>query len=108
MCVHGHEFGYRQISKSISYTRSLKAGLPFSALSIRLKLIVSFSPCQQCFSAQELVLIHGMANSSAASALDRSDLARLSPALVQQILSGACVGDTERPQPDQLTVAESK
>ncbi|XP_029918812.1 zinc transporter ZIP4-like [Myripristis murdjan] len=59
-----------------------------------------------CFSAEELVLIHGMENSSAASSLDRSDLARLSPALVQQILSGACVGDTERPQPNELTTAE--
>lgn len=65
---------------------------------------------QLCFSAEELVLIYGLAdNSSNSSALGRSDLALLSPALVQQILSGACTDVTTEPlKPDRLTVTESK
>ncbi|XP_045915099.1 zinc transporter ZIP4 isoform X1 [Micropterus dolomieu] len=61
-----------------------------------------------CFSAEELVLIYGLAdNSSNSSALGRSDLALLSPALVQQILSGACTDVTTEPlKPDKLTVTE--
>uniref|UniRef100_A0A8C9WVJ7 Zinc transporter ZIP4/12 EF-hand domain-containing protein n=1 Tax=Sander lucioperca TaxID=283035 RepID=A0A8C9WVJ7_SANLU len=62
---------------------------------------------QFCFSAKELVLIYGLAdNSSASSGLGRTDLARLSPALLQQILSGACADITEPPTPDGLTKAE--
>ncbi|XP_044028664.1 zinc transporter ZIP4-like [Siniperca chuatsi] len=62
---------------------------------------------QACFSAEELVLIYGLAdNSSASSGLGRSGLARLSPALVQQILSGACTGITEPLKPDGLTTTE--
>lgn len=64
---------------------------------------------QLCFSAEELVLIYGLAdNSSASSGLGRSGLARLSPALVQQILSGACANSTEPHISDVLTKAESK
>lgn len=64
---------------------------------------------QFCFSAEQLVLIYGLAdNSSASSGLDRSGLARLSPALVQQILSGACTNSTEPHTSDGLTKAESK
>uniref|UniRef100_UPI003AAB8F89 zinc transporter ZIP4-like n=1 Tax=Centroberyx gerrardi TaxID=166262 RepID=UPI003AAB8F89 len=64
---------------------------------------------QSCFSAEELVLIHGLVNNgSVASGLDRSDLARLSPALLQQILSGACISSSEPLQPDELTQTESK
>ncbi|KAK5855000.1 hypothetical protein PBY51_005141 [Eleginops maclovinus] len=60
-----------------------------------------------CLSAEELVLIHGLAdNSSASSGLGRTGLARLSPALVQQILSGACAEVTEHLTPDELTVIE--
>ncbi|XP_051926307.1 zinc transporter ZIP4 [Hippocampus zosterae] len=44
---------------------------------------------EHCFSAHELVLIHGLGVNS--SRLGRSDLARLSPALIQQILSKACI-----------------
>ncbi|CAJ1083399.1 zinc transporter ZIP4 isoform X2 [Xyrichtys novacula] len=62
---------------------------------------------QLCFSAKELVVIHGLQeNSSASSGLGQSGLARLSPALIQQILSGACADKTEPPTPDQLTKTE--
>ncbi|XP_035536793.1 zinc transporter ZIP4 [Morone saxatilis] len=62
---------------------------------------------QLCLSAEELVLIYGLAgNSSASSGLGRSGLAQLSPALVQQILSGACTEVTEPQKPDGLTKAE--
>ncbi|XP_061753546.1 zinc transporter ZIP4 [Nerophis ophidion] len=47
-----------------------------------------FSFSQHCFSAHELVLIHGLERPD--GVLGRSDLVRLSPALVQQVLSGAC------------------
>lgn len=64
---------------------------------------------QHCFSAEELVLIFGLAdNSSASSGLGRSDVARLSPAFVQQILSGACGDVTDQLKPDHLTKTESK
>lgn len=62
---------------------------------------------QRCFSAEELVLILGKAADNS-SVLGRSDLARLSPALVQQILSGACTDNTKPVKPDGLTVTESK
>lgn len=64
---------------------------------------------QTCFSAEELVLIHSLAkNRSASTGLGRSDLARLSPAFVQQILSGACTNIIEPPKVDELTKTESK
>nr|XP_057904070.1 zinc transporter ZIP4 isoform X2 [Doryrhamphus excisus] len=58
---------------------------------------------QHCFSAHELVLIHRLGGGHAI--LDRSDVARLSPALVQQILSGACHA-THPPAPDRLSTTE--
>ncbi|KAM8840064.1 zinc transporter ZIP4 [Spinachia spinachia] len=59
---------------------------------------------QFCASGEELLLIYGLEdNSSVSSGLSRTDLARLSPALIQQILSGACAGITEPPTPDGLT-----
>nr|XP_046274407.1 zinc transporter ZIP4 [Scatophagus argus] len=62
---------------------------------------------QSCFSAEELVLIYGLAdNSTASSGLGRSGLARLSPALIQQILSGACTDIAEPPTLDALTKTE--
>ncbi|XP_040045682.2 zinc transporter ZIP4 [Gasterosteus aculeatus] len=62
---------------------------------------------QFCASGEELLLIYGLAdNSSVSSGLSRTDFARLSPALVQQILSGACAGVTEPPTPDGLTETE--
>lgn len=60
-----------------------------------------------CFSAKELVVIYGLTdNSSASPGLGRSGLARVSPALVQQILSGACMDTTETLTPDGLTKTE--
>ncbi|XP_061903625.1 zinc transporter ZIP4-like [Entelurus aequoreus] len=60
---------------------------------------------QHCFSAHELVLIHGLEGGD--GVLGRSDLVRLSPALVQQVLSGACVA-TQPPNPEQnqLSITE--
>ncbi|CAI5690894.1 unnamed protein product [Oreochromis niloticus] len=62
---------------------------------------------QRCFSAEQLVQIYGLAeNSSASSGLGRPGLAQLSPALVQQILSGACADITDPEKPDGLSKAE--
>ncbi|XP_074543064.1 zinc transporter ZIP4 isoform X2 [Halichoeres trimaculatus] len=62
---------------------------------------------QLCFSAKELVHIYGLQeNSSDSSGLGESGLAQLSPALLQQILSGACKDITGKPTPDGLTKAE--
>uniref|UniRef100_A0A3Q1IB32 Zinc transporter ZIP4 n=1 Tax=Anabas testudineus TaxID=64144 RepID=A0A3Q1IB32_ANATE len=58
-----------------------------------------------CFSAEELVQIYGLQDNSS-SGLGRFDVARLSPAFVQQILSGACTGITEPLKPDGLTKTE--
>ncbi|XP_045082517.1 zinc transporter ZIP4-like [Coregonus clupeaformis] len=56
-----------------------------------------------CFSPEELIKIHGLNGSS----LSRSDVARLSPALVQQILSGACNSTSPPTGPsDQLSTTE--
>lgn len=60
---------------------------------------------QRCFSAEELMQIYGLSNNSS-SDLGRSNLARLSPALVQQILSGACTEVTEPLNPDILSKTE--
>ena len=71
-------------------------------------LMFHFPFFQLCFSAEELVLIHGLAdNSSTSSGLGRTDLAQLSPALVQQILSGACAEPAGPLTPDGLTTTES-
>ncbi|KAK0145801.1 Zinc transporter ZIP4 [Merluccius polli] len=62
---------------------------------------------QRCFSAEELLRIHGMMdNSSDPAAMNRSDLARLSPALVQQVLSMACADVSFPAKPDELSQAE--
>lgn len=66
----------------------------------------SFLLPQSCFSAEELVQIYGLQDNSS-SGLGRFDVARLSPAFVQQILSGACTGITEPLKPDGLTKTES-
>ncbi|XP_036809361.1 zinc transporter ZIP4-like isoform X2 [Oncorhynchus mykiss] len=56
-----------------------------------------------CFSPEELIKIHGLNGSS----LSRSDVARLSPALVQQLLSGACNSISPPTGPlDQLSTTE--
>ncbi|XP_033831182.1 zinc transporter ZIP4 [Periophthalmus magnuspinnatus] len=58
---------------------------------------------EHCFSAEELMQIYGLINSSSEAG---SDLARLSPALVQQVLSGACYGTTKPVNPDGLSQTE--
>lgn len=64
---------------------------------------------QHCFSAEQLVRIYSLGdNKSASAGLSRSDVARLSPALVEQILSGACADVTEPVKQDGLSTAESK
>ena len=62
---------------------------------------------QSCFSAEDLVLIYNLPDNRS-SGLGRSDLARLSPALVQQILSGACADVANPKTPDQLSMMERK
>ncbi|CAL1584819.1 unnamed protein product [Knipowitschia caucasica] len=54
-----------------------------------------------CFSAEELLQIYGVSNSS-----DSSELARLSPALVQQLLSGSCSVAVQPGKPDGLSRTE--
>ncbi len=77
---------------------------------INLCLTFHFTSSQVCFSAEELVMIYGLADTSSVTfALGQSGLAQLSPALIQQILSGACTATTESTaDPDGLTTAESK
>ncbi|RVE67244.1 hypothetical protein OJAV_G00115620 [Oryzias javanicus] len=60
---------------------------------------------QRCFSAGELLQIHGLTG-SAHSGMGRSEVVRLSPALIQQILSGACAEASEPETQDGLTKAE--
>uniref|UniRef100_A0A8C7Z2C5 Zinc transporter ZIP4 n=1 Tax=Oryzias sinensis TaxID=183150 RepID=A0A8C7Z2C5_9TELE len=59
----------------------------------------------RCFSAGELLQIHGLTG-SAHSGMGRSEVVRLSPAFIQQILSGACAEATEPETQDGLTEAE--
>nr|XP_061808454.1 zinc transporter ZIP4-like [Nerophis lumbriciformis] len=58
---------------------------------------------QHCFSARELVLIHSSGETS--PNLSRSDMAHLSPALIQQIVTGACASSPP-PKPDDLSETE--
>lgn len=68
---------------------------------------ISLPVGQLCFSAEELIQIHELgANTS--SGMGRSGLARLSPALVQQILSGACTNTADSHASDGLGVTESQ
>ncbi|XP_024131057.1 zinc transporter ZIP4 [Oryzias melastigma] len=60
---------------------------------------------QRCFSAEELLQIHGLSG-SAHSGMGRPEVVRLSPALIQQILSGACAPESEPETQDGLTEAE--
>ncbi|XP_072303979.1 zinc transporter ZIP4 [Eucyclogobius newberryi] len=55
---------------------------------------------EHCFSAEELMQIYDLVNSSS------SDLARISPALVQQLLSGACSETPTPVNPDKLSQTE--
>ncbi|XP_017276546.1 zinc transporter ZIP4 [Kryptolebias marmoratus] len=59
---------------------------------------------QSCFSAKDLVQIFGLSGGgSASTVMGRSEMARLSTALVQQILSRACTNSTESVIPDKLS-----
>lgn len=58
---------------------------------------------EHCFSAEELMHI---VHTNSSSSDGRSDLARLSPALVQQLLSGACAETTNPVSPDGLSKTE--
>ncbi|XP_015248238.1 PREDICTED: zinc transporter ZIP4-like [Cyprinodon variegatus] len=59
---------------------------------------------EQCFTAEELVQIYGLSGES--SGMGRSGFAKLSPALVQQILSGSCSKVIEPATSDQLSKTE--
>uniref|UniRef100_A0A8C5DJL3 Zinc transporter ZIP4 n=1 Tax=Gouania willdenowi TaxID=441366 RepID=A0A8C5DJL3_GOUWI len=60
-----------------------------------------------CFSADDLILIYDLpGNKSSTSGLAAADVARISPALVQQIVSGACTNSTEIVTPDGLSTTE--
>ncbi|KAG7240964.1 hypothetical protein INR49_026142 [Caranx melampygus] len=61
---------------------------------------------QRCFSAEDLVLIFSLGDTHNSSGLDRAALARLSPAFIQQILSGACEDKAKGATPDALTKTE--
>ncbi|KAM4539920.1 zinc transporter ZIP4 [Odontesthes bonariensis] len=59
-----------------------------------------------CFSAEELVRIYGLTENASASGIGRSEMVRLTPAFVQQILSGSCTEVTEPVAPDGLSQTE--
>ncbi|CAL8298428.1 unnamed protein product [Lota lota] len=89
---HDHEHGRRRKRRSHGAREGQEMKLP---------------QAQRCFSAEELLQIHGlMDNSSDPAGMNRSDFARLSPALVQQILSRACTGTVSPPMHDGLSQAE--
>lgn len=71
-------------------------------------MFVNLFLSQSCFSVEQLLRIHRLAATSASQGLGRAGLARLSPALLQQVLSGACAGATGTSSSDKLTQAESK
>lgn len=57
---------------------------------------------KHCFSAEDLMQIYSLSNSSSPNV----SLTRVSPALVQQILSGACTRVNETIKPDELSKTE--
>lgn len=67
--------------------------------------VLLFLLCVQvCFHTEELLEIYQM-NSSA---LNRDQFTRLSPALIQQLLSKACTETKTEPVSDSLSIAERK
>lgn len=80
---------------------------PYRNLSSQMNEMLPLPVVQLCFSAEELILIHEL-GANASSDMGRSGLARLSPALVQQILSGACGAATDSHASDGLSTAESQ
>lgn len=86
-----------------------KTDVPLSNSTKKVKFLFLLLSSQRCFSAEELVQILGLADqSSASSVMDRSTMGRLSPALIQQILSRACTDVTEPETPDELSKTDSK
>lgn len=70
-----------------------------------LHLHVSVWIMQACFSAEDLWRIYQLNDSS----LTRDQFTQLSPALIQQILSGGCSEISTTPvTPDSLSTAESE
>lgn len=69
--------------------------------------MASLPVVQLCFSPEELILIHEL-GANASSDMGRSGLARLSPALVQQVLSGACAITVDSHASDGLSMSESQ
>lgn len=70
-------------------------------------IVFPFRP-QSCFSATQLLRIHQLSATNTTS-LGRNGLTQLSPALLQQVLSGACVHTEEPSTPSgQLSQTESK
>lgn len=57
-----------------------------------------------CFTAEDLVSIYGLPENG--SFLGRTDVDRVSPAFIQQIISGACAHVTEPTVTDSLSTAE--
>lgn len=71
--------------------------------------LMRLSVSQLCFSAEELILIHRLGGNGSSLDMGRPGLARLSPALVQQILSGACTATAADSHPsEELSMSESK
>lgn len=71
-------------------------------------VLMRLSVSQLCFSSEELILIHRLWGNGTSLDMGRSGLSRLSPALVQQILSGACTKTTDSHTSEELTATESK
>lgn len=72
-------------------------------------VLMRLSVSQLCFSSEELILIHGLWGNGTSLDMGQSGLSQLSPALVQQILSGACKKTAADSHPsEELTVTESK
>ncbi|CAL8373106.1 unnamed protein product [Boreogadus saida] len=109
---HDHEPGRRRKRSSHGAREGQEMKLPGATAQIGSmeSRLPSSAKCNraQGSMAQELLLIHGlMDNSSDPAGMNRSDMARLSPALVQQILSQACSsGAVSPPMHDGLTQAE--
>jgi hypothetical protein len=70
-----------------------------------LKHLTPFLLCQVCLSARDVMAVYGLSEQDGVSP---QAWAQLSPALLQQQLSGACNPRHSSPTQDQLSQAESK
>lgn len=71
-------------------------------------VLTRLSVSQLCFSSEELILIHRLGGNGTSLDMGWSGLSRLSPALVQQMLSGACTKTADSHASEELTMTESK